>query len=438
MKYHVYNIISILVEMMLVCTTLSFCSNPLELSKTEKYLIDFGRRKSHGITYEGNNGRWHVYGKPDGTGFISLSGGINKIPDWLKTGDILYVSLNGDSNVVLNFIGFTDEYQNGTTILTVHDNIIFKVPDLNSFTGIDIRLQVPSNVGKIDVVVTPCISHELPNYGKPCLSLIDDDGDIHFLLDIVPLCEEFNISISSAVTTTRIGSSSRWMNWDQINDCERRGAEILCHTYSHPTRNDLNKLSNQEIVDRLTLAHKNMLSRGFTSGDILVYSSSTGYEERMRNAAKSIFKAGIVIGGNQVNHMNSDIYNLQRYRIDYATGDGDKTKIDWNLNDLRDYIDVVATTGGYEIMMFHTSHTNWRKLVKIDQYGNVLVDNIGNPILLLDESGNAIIDFDGSKYTQTYGHLIYVPILREIIRYAQENNVEIVTASEGINRYYNK
>ena len=402
----------------------------------ESYLCQNGRKDTHGIVYEGENGIWHIYGKTDGAGYISLSGGVNTIPAWMKSGDMLYVSLNSDSSVVLVFRGFTKDIPDGVTMLSVHDSAVYKVPDLDAFTGIDVRLQVPSDSGDIDVTVTPSVSRKLPYYGQPCLTLIDDDGDIHFLKDVLPLCEELGISISTAVTTMRIGSDSRWMDWEEIQECQSRGAEVLCHTYSHPTPAELKKWSDQDISDRLTIARDSMQSRGLDSGNILVYSSSTGYEERMRKTAESIFRAGIVIGGDMVNHGGSDVYSLKRYRIDYAAGDGDKTKCDWNMTDLKDYIDVVAATGGFEIMMFHTSHLNWRRLIQTDQNGNALVDVDGNPILLQDSAGNPIYDHDGSKYQQTYGHLIYIPMLREMIHYAQGKGVEIVTAAEGICRYY--
>lgn len=402
------------------------------------YLLQNGKKTTHGIVYTGENGTWHIYGTADGAGFISLSGGINKIPDWMRSGDIISISFNSDSSARLVFRGFTEEYPKGTTLLSVHESTVYKIPDLSKFKGVDIRLQVPGNAGKVDTVVTPNISRKLPYYGKPCLTIIDDDGDIHFKTDVLPLIKELGVNISTAVTTTRIGSGSKWMNWEEIMDCHRNGAEVLCHTYSHPTAAQLNQWTDQELVNRLTMARDNLLSRRINTGDILVYSSSTGYVKRMRQAASSVFKAGIVIGGHSVNNQNSDVYNLKRYRIDFTTGDGDKTKRDWNIKDMKDYIDVVAACGGFQIMMFHTSSANWRQLVQVDSEGKVLLDKNGNPIPLLDSSGNKIEDIDGSRYSQTYGHLVYVPILREIILYAQSKGVEIVSANEGIGYYYGK
>lgn len=399
-------------------------------------LLQKGVKESNGMFYEGENGSWHIYGIPEKASFVSLSGGKNSIPEWMATGEIVYVELNSDSPVELVFRAFNEEYPDGFRLLAIQESAVYKIPDLSSFSGIDVRLQVSSGEEHIDTVLNPKISFTLPDYGNPMLTIIDDDGGILYLKDILPLCNEMGVSISTAVTTTRIGSSSKWMTWEDIKTCHAMGAEVLCHTYSHPTPNDLLLLSDLEIRERLTTARDKLLDEGIETGDILVYSSSTGYEIRMLNAARSVFKAGIIIGGNTINSKDSDPYRLKRYRIDFASGDGDKSREDYDLEDIKRYIDTVSVCGGWEIMMFHTSNTKWCQLVEVDTDGQPVYDENNEVIPLYDQEGKPLTDSDGSEYERTVGHLVYVPMLKEAIEYARSKGVEIVSAKDGYEAYF--
>ena len=102
-----------------------------------------------------------------------------------------------------------EEYPDGFRLLAIQESAVYKIPDLSSFSGIDVRLQVSSGEEHIDTVLNPKISFTLPDYGNPMLTIIDADGGILYLKDILPLCNEMGVSISTAVTTTRIGSSSK-------------------------------------------------------------------------------------------------------------------------------------------------------------------------------------------------------------------------------------
>ncbi|MDE6764277.1 MAG: polysaccharide deacetylase family protein [Oscillospiraceae bacterium] len=394
---------------------------------------------TNGITYEGKNGYWHIYGTPEKTCFVTLAGGTSVIPEWFESGKKLYISLNTDTAAKLVFRAFSDEAPDGVTLLSAQGSTVFEVPDMRGYRGLAIRLQVTGGSGEIDTVVHPIISDEPIYYGTPMLTIIDDDGDIHYLKDILPLCQEMNVNIASAVTTTRVGSSDRWMSWEDIKNCYNQGMEILCHTYSHPTPSELDDMSDEEIIERLNTAFTTLMEKnGIKTGDIIVYSSSTGYTERMRKAAEQIFKAGIVIGGNTVNTADSNPYNLKRYRIDFATGDGDQSKEDYCLEDMKAYIDTVSDSGGWEIWMFHTSNTKWRQLVEVNADGSIAYDSEGNVIPLCDDNGEPVLDEDGSQYELTVGHIVYVPMLKTAINYAQEKGVKIVTAEEGFSAYFDE
>ena len=265
---------------------------------------------------------------------------------------------------------------------------------------------------------------------KAYLTIIDDDGDAHFMSDILPLIQEMNVPIASAVTINRIGSADRWMDWEDILACQQAGAEILCHTYYHYTGKQITDIDDETVKKNYVNARDTLKSAGISGSDFLVYSSSTGNHQRIQNVANQVFKCGIKIGGTTTNDHQTNPFALSRYRIDYASTEG---RQDWNKEDMRSFIDEVSAKGGWQIWMFHTSNGIWRQRVEVDANNNVIRKD-GAPIPMVDAAGNPVYDIDGTY--PTMGSTVYLPMLKEAIRYAQENNVEIITVKEGYEEFY--
>jgi len=304
------------------------------------------------------------------------------------------------------------------------------VPISKERNGFQYRCQITGQYGEVLTSDIAQLRIVEPTYCKPMLTIIDDDGDIHFLTDIIPLIQELQVPISTAVTTKRIGSSARWMDWDEIAECAENGAEVLCHTYSHYTGTQIQSVADETIIKQYKMARDALNAKGY-NGDILVYSSSTGNDARVQAAAAQVFKCGIKIGGNTTNYMETNPFALNRCRIDYAETEG---KTSWNIYDMKQYIDDVAASGGWQIMMFHTSNSMWRQRVLLDDEGNVIYDSQGEVIPMTDNEGNPVMDINGQY--PTVGSVCYIPLLREVILYAQECGVEIVTAEKGYNTIY--
>lgn len=275
---------------------------------------------------------------------------------------------------------------------------------------------------------TSCIHDSSSTQSKPMLTIIDDDGDKHFLTDIVPFCHENDVFISTAVSPHWLeANSSRFMNYNDLNTLIKCDIEILNHSYYHYTGTQIQTKTDDEILFDFSESKSNLFQHGIKTADILVYSSSTGNYERVQNIAKKIFKCGIKIGGSVNNTSKSNRYALSRFRIDYAATEG---RSDWNLDDLKSYVDHCQNTGEWMIWMFHTSNSIYRRRVAVDDDDNVLLDSDGRPYLLSDVNGNPIYDNNG-----TYPHMgseVYLPILKEAIDYAKLKGVSIVKAETAL------
>ena len=220
-------------------------------------------------------------------------------------------------------------------------------------------------------------------YNDPLLTIIDDDGNMHFLTDIVPLIEEEKIPIASAVVTNKVGADAWHMDWDDIAEANDKGAEILNHTYNHRAGSEIPDLDEDTIVYEYQMAKNTFDRHGFTSCDIVVYSSSTGGYAKVRRSAEKVFKCGIKIGGMVSNNAKSDRFGLSRYRIDYASTEGGT---DWDINAMKSWVDDCVANGGWMIWMLHTSNADggdycYTRRIALDGNGDPIYDqSTGLPV----------------------------------------------------------
>ena len=382
-----------------------------------------------GMQYRCENGIYHISGTPKKSSYLNLMGGENIVPKELKEGQRLQIRFGSGTNyVTLGIRAFNAEHPDGTWLLKTSTDTVFTVPDLSGYTGVSIRITVSQNSKHYDLKLTPVIREiqKQPSY----LTIIDDDGDRHYLTDLLPLMQELQVPISTAVSTLRVGSARRWMNWNDLVSLNKAGYEILCHTYSHISSQDIVNVDDDTLYSNYQKARNELLRRGIAGGDFLVYSSGTGNYARVRAIAERVFKCGIKIGGSQINTADSNVFHLSRYRIDYAASEG---RTDWNLDDMKSYVDEVSAVGGWQIWMLHTSNAIYRQRVCLDVMGNVLYEN-GKPIPMTDGKGNPVLDVDGTY--PTMGSTVFLPMLKEAILYAKEKGVQIVTVKQAYDAMY--
>lgn len=379
----------------------------------------------NGVTFRFNgDGTISVTGTATGPAANNLYYNASVLPAGIEANKTYRIKYSSNK-VFLRIIVFI----NGSDIMICDTLQDTKITIPEGTAGLIIRLHVRTGVTVSEtfafpVLLTAFSNRELTDIvrgyaNEPMLTIIDDDGDVHFKYDLLPLIAELNVPIASAVTPTRIAASeaaepgtyyTRWMTWAQIQECAKGGAEITCHMYSHPTPEQIENMTLDEIAHRLFIAKNYMKVHGVDS-NVLVYSYGTGATgEKMHQAAERVFDCGFSNTSNATPIRSGyDRYDLPRYVID-----GDNN---YNIENMKDIIDDVTTNGGWAVWMIHTSSG--------PQWKNIL-DGEGND--------TGVADTDG---TGNYvGKLRSVPALREAIQYALSMGVKIVTAEYGLKKYF--
>lgn len=224
------------------------------------------------------------------------------------------------------------------------------------------------------------------------LTIIDDDGNVGYYNDIYPVAKAKKVSISSAIIAGRVGNKY-YMTWDNIEDAYRNGMEMLCHTYSHVLTTDNGWPYDLEFFEEDYRRAKNILEDHGITPSLLVFSGSSGLYDICQEACKRVsFEGAFLAGDNHITFGDTDRYKIPRFRI------GNNSNYHWELPLLKGMINKLSSSGGWMIWMMHTSSSKgWVR--------------------------------GKGEGTSAY-------MLGEIIDYAREHNIKIVTAEYGFEKTY--
>ena len=243
---------------------------------------------------------------------------------------------------------------------------------------------------------------------RPMLTIIDDDGRVGFMNDLLPIVEELNATITTANTTQRtelrevtdeylqakndyregriseeqfgdvkekfdslrtfLGANGepedyglRFMSWAEIIECQRRGAEVVSHTYAHRVADGSGSVPERQIQYEYQLSKNALAAHGIFS-DVVVYSNGSGWNGRVRAAASRVFKFGIdcpsqepdsEIPGHDINYVTGDPHRIIRYN-GLTDFDG------MNESAMHAFMDSLVTgRTGWAVWMIHTSDPSW-------------------------------------------------------------------------------
>lgn len=217
---------------------------------------------------------------------------------------------------------------------------------------------------------------------KPLLVLVDDDGQKTVVTKLLPIAQEYNVPISIAIVTSLPEQNlPTHLNLEELKQLQETGLfEIVSHTETHK---NLAELSKKQRESELLNSKLWLREHGFEH-NIIVYPYG-GWSQAVANDTRKYYASGINIdsGSSQINTAPIDTYNIQRVYIDKG------------VSTAKSRIDQAIANKSLMILGMHS----W--------YGQ------DRPYPFKEEE------------------------LREIIEYAQAQNIEIVTLKEALQTYGN-
>ena len=345
----------------------------------------------------------HVEGTANAYSYIQIYSNSTKLPEGFEVGKkyrLDFTGLPARLNVRIQkatSTGWSDsdifnEYYYGGE---------FTIP----YDAIGLRIWVSVNNGyTVNGDYTPHIySSESLEYAanfktkkpKPMLTIIYDDGNKKFKDYILPIIQNKKVPISTAVVVSEIESQNPYsMDYDEIKECYRVGAEVLVHTEA---RSEVEWGNNMySVAYELRHAKYTLNNEGFNVPNCYVFSGgSAGYPVCIE-AAKNVFDCGMDPGYTQSVARNEGITNyygnIDNFKIRRRWADTNWTEPEADPeNVLKSWIDELAENG-----------TGWQVWTRHNNYG--------------DEETNA-------------------QLLSTLIDYAISMGVEIVTVEKGMREY---
>lgn len=313
-----------------------------------------------------------VSGTTTGPFFINYYSNATALPDWWIPGRDVSLIFNATGSATSDMFLRIRYYDAGGTEHTFGDykeSQTISIPETFDGVGLIIRFFVASG-RTVNGSVRPQLLNAMSNEeltkrinqgdvftNPPMLTIIDDDGNVGFYTDLLPLVESRGVSISSAVISDRANTEySTHMTWAQIEDASKRGAEIVNHTFDHLTGDRVANMTEQEVWLNYQRARNTLATHGINGAGYLVYAGASGSYDKAQNAAKHSNKCAFRAGGNAINYRGSfDPYYINRYRVQT---DG----YDYDPDQLKALVDKCLEEGGWMVWMIHTSETVWTTL----------------------------------------------------------------------------
>ncbi len=331
-------------------------------SKTNLCPVRNSDKTVNGLTFTAQgDGSYLVNGVSEKATNYDLYYSKTLLPDGFVAGktyrlDFRDTSITGQLRVCIYWLDQEGVSEN--LLLNAFYSTNFTIPE--NAKGLLIRLRVlAANVVIDNAIVKPIITavEEKISVPGPMFTIIDDDGCYRYYSDLLPLCIEKGISISTAVVPVQIenrenGTTRFWMSWAEIQECQSNGVEVLSHTYDHASTAVVETRTIDEIRDTYQKARDILEEHGIYT-NVLVYSGASGGLAKCRSAAGDVYDYAFLAGGdvdNQYGYM--DPYNIWRYKIQY--------NYDFDAEKMKSLIaDLAANKTGWMVWMIHTSDSKW-------------------------------------------------------------------------------
>ena len=313
---------------------------------------------SNGITYTPDeNGALLATGSATDASYCKISDG--SFPEHFYAGETYYVdyySFNPKIHIQIRWVDVDGTYT------YLHDNYFggyFTIP--KEAVGIQIRWYIGATVVGLNnySLDARIYSAESVNFAKlrkertqyrPMLTIIYDDSHKEFYEYILPIIQEKNVPIATAIIPKSVNENDETkMTWTQIEECFLNGAEVLDHTYAHIAPATRETMSVEELEREYLMGRHLLQLKGFNPPCALIFNGYTARLENCRKAASRVYKAGFNASSGGINfHSQFDPYNINRYGTDGQT-----------LDTLKGWIDeLVAAKTGWMVWTRHNSNAS--------------------------------------------------------------------------------
>lgn len=231
---------------------------------------------------------------------------------------------------------------------------------------------------------------------KPLITIIDDDGRIEFYQHLKPIMEQYNIPISCAFINA---NSPNYMNWQQLAECVKSGAEVLAHGF-YP-------LTSVEVDPENTLASiKVALEEHGYKPNVFVYPE--GKSDMETRALCSKYYDYAIRTSDQEQHVRINTGCVPHYYITrcnlggfFDKAVGDKTGVNTaSLDYMKSLVDECIEKNGWLVFMTHIENMTTNKFPE-------------------------------------YADIDQIKLMKDTIEYIQSKNVDIVSVKDALKVYGN-
>lgn len=359
-----------------------------------------------GITYNSDGDGITISGtSSSGGSYTNIYYNENALPYGMKAGRKYYLEFNGLPSRVNITIYHKNEIGWQTTdrlVPLTYKQAYFTIP--SDAVGLRISLSINAGFTFNERLVPRIYDCESLSYTqrvrkkdcKSMLTIIYDDGLKLFKEYIIPIIRNKKVPIATSIITSSIeAGNERVMTYAEIKECYENGAEILVHSKE---RTESEWGTDSDAIAWELRKNKHLLnSNGCPVSDCYIYSAQSSLYPSCRHAVEKEFAVGVNSGSQSSKSANDgktnyygmiDKYYVERRWADcnWASGETNGEEI------LKGWIDELAS-----------STTGWQIWTRHNYSGE-----------------------DEEAYAQT---------LSNVIDYALEKGINIVTMEKGMREY---
>ena len=197
------------------------------------------------------------------------------------------------------------------------------------------------NVRKVDTTTLP-----VQLFQEPLITVTFDDGFESIYKSAMPLLQKYGIRSTQYVISGQTDDIN-YVSWEQVEQMQKAGHEIGCHTMNHP---DLTTLVDEELEYQIKQCKAELTGR---FGPIYNFASPYGSaDDRTLNTVSKYFDSQRNTNGDPSNGVNEADMNLasnfDRYNIIGVT-----VRHDTKKEELEKLVDYAKANNGWIVLTYH-------------------------------------------------------------------------------------